>query len=197
MKKKKKLNKKKFLSRIILLFVIIVLIIILIKNLGKKEEQKWKTSIIVNEEDVTKSLLDEPYIDKDNTLYLSIEDVQKLLDKNIYYEEESNKIITTSGTKVAAIDVTNNELELNTAKLSLASGVLNYEKNFYLPISEMTNIYNIEVFVSENSAVIRVSIWGTYSSKNNKKSFSKREDKLFFKKYSKTWAFYRSCILKR
>ena len=158
MKKKKKLNKKKFLSRIILLFVIIVLIIILIKNLGKKEEQKWKTSIIVNEEDVTKSLLDEPYIDKDNTLYLSIEDVQKLLDKNIYYEEESNKIITTSGTKVAAIDVTNTELELNTANLSLASGVLNYEKNFYLPISEMTNIYNIEVFVSENSAVIRVSI---------------------------------------
>lgn len=196
MKKKKRLNKKKFLSRIILLFVIIVLIIILIKNLGKKEEQKWKTSIIVNEEDVTKSLLDEPYIDKDNTLYLSIEDIQKLLDKNIYYEEESNKIITTSGTKVAAIDVTNNELELNTAKLSLASGVLNYEKNFYLPISEMTNIYNIEVFVSENSAVIRVSIWRTYNSKNNEKSFFKRKDKLFFKKYSKTYVWYRSNLSK-
>ncbi len=158
MKKKKKLNKKKFFSRIILLFVIIALIVTLIKNLGKKEEQKWETSIIVNQEDVTKDLSYEPYIDKDSTLYLSIKDIQKLLDKNIYYEEETNKIITTSGTKVAAIDVTNNELDLNTAKLSLSSGVLNYEKNFYLPVSEMTNIYNIEVFVSENAAVIRFFI---------------------------------------
>lgn len=33
-------------------------------------------------------------------------------------------------------------------------GVLNYGDNFYLPISEMTNIYNVEAFTNKDSAVI-------------------------------------------
>lgn len=121
MKKKKRINKKKFLSRIIFLFIVIALIVTVIKNSGKKEETKWEIAIILNGENVTESLKDSPYIDKDNALYLSLEDIQKLLDRNIYYEVESNKIITTSGTKVAAIDVTNNKLELNSAELMLPS----------------------------------------------------------------------------
>ncbi len=121
MKKKKKVNKKKFFSRIILLFVIIIAIVMIAKSFGKKEEAKWSISIIMNKEDVTDRLKEEPYIDKDNTLYLSLEDIKEILDKNIYYEEESNKVITTSGTKVAAIDVENNIVELNTASLLLPS----------------------------------------------------------------------------
>lgn len=121
MKKKKKINKKKFFSRIIFLFIIIALIVTVIKNLGKKEKAKWEITVIVNGENVTESLSDAPYIDKDNSLYLSLEDIQKLLDRNIYYEAESNKIITTAGTKVAAIDVGNNKLEINAAELMLPS----------------------------------------------------------------------------
>lgn len=121
MRKKKKINKRKFFSRIIFLFIIVALIVIIVKNLGKKEETKWEISVIVNGDNVTESLSDAPYIDKDNSLYLSLEDIQKLLDRNIYYETESKKIITTSGTKVAAIDIENNKLELNSAELMLPS----------------------------------------------------------------------------
>lgn len=121
MKKKKKVNKKKFFSRIILLFSIIAFTVVIIKSLGKDKEEKAQTHIIVNREEITQSLLYKPYIDKDNTLYLSLEDIGKILDKNIYYEEETNKIITTLGTKVAAIDVESNKLEVNTANLTLSS----------------------------------------------------------------------------
>lgn len=121
MKKKKKVNKKKFFSRIILLFVIIALLLVAIKSLGKDKEENAKVCIIVNGEEITQSLLYKPYIDKDNTLYLSLEDIKKILDKNIYYEEETNKIITTLGTKVAAINLEDNKLEINTANLSLSS----------------------------------------------------------------------------
>ena len=121
MKKKKKVNKKKFFSRIILLFVIIALVVVITKSLGENKEAKDQAHIIVNGEEITQSLLYKPYIDKDNTLYLSLEDIRKILDKNIYYEEETNKIITTLGTKVAAIDLENNQLEINTANLLLSS----------------------------------------------------------------------------
>lgn len=153
-KKKKKINKKKFLSRIILLVIIILLIIIVIKSIGKKDKPKFDIAVIVNNENITNSLSHEPYISKDKVLYLSIEDTSKIFDKNIYYEEESRKIITTSGTKVAAIHTVNNILELNSASLVLSDGVLNYGNTYYIPISEMTNIYNIEANVKEKSGVI-------------------------------------------
>ncbi len=153
-KKKKKVNLKKLLSRVLLLVIIIVGLVIIIKSLGKKDKQKYDISIIVNNENITNDLSNEPYISKDNILYLSIEDTSKIFDKNIYYEKDSSKIITTSGTKVAAIDVVNNIFELNNASLIISNGVLDYGKTYYIPISELTNIYNIETNVKEKSAVI-------------------------------------------
>lgn len=153
-KKKRKVNVKKLLSRVLLLVIIIALLIIIIKSIGKKDKQKYDISIIVNNENITNNLSHEPYINKDNVLYLSIEDTSKIFDKNIYYEKDSGKIITTSGTKVAAIDVVNNIFELNNASLIISNGVLDYGNTYYIPISELTNIYNIETNVKEKSAVI-------------------------------------------
>lgn len=153
-KKKKKVNVKKLLSRVLLLVIIIALLIIIIKSIGKKDKQKYDISIIVNNENITNNLSHEPYISKDKVLYLSIEDTSKIFDKNIYCEKDSGKIITTSGTKVAAIDVVNNIFELNNASLIISNGVLDYGNTYYIPISELTNIYNIETSVKEKSAVI-------------------------------------------
>ena len=114
-KKKKKVNKKKLYSRIFLLLVIIILLVIVIKSFVKKDIPVLTSKVIISNSDVTADLSNAPYIDKDNILYISLEDVRKFFDKNVYYEESSQKIITTSGTKVAAIDVQNNILELNSA----------------------------------------------------------------------------------
>lgn len=102
------------------MFAIVILIIVLIKNIGKKEKPKFATNVIVNGQNITESLVHEPYINKDNVLYLSIEDVGNIFDKNIYYEEETKKIITTCRTKVAAIDINSNIVELNNANVTLS-----------------------------------------------------------------------------
>lgn len=120
MKKKRKVNKRKLYSRIFLLIIIIFLIIVLFNSFNKKETKEFDINVIVANKNITANLLKEPYIDKDNVLYLSLEDVSEIFDKNIYYEEASKKIITTSGTKVAAIDTENNILELNSATLVLS-----------------------------------------------------------------------------
>ncbi len=119
MKKKKKINKKKLFSRIFLLIALILLIVIIVRSFGKKDEKKSLITIILNNKDISEELLDEPYIDKDNVFYLSLEDIKRVFDSDVFYEESTNKIITTSGTKVCAIDVNSSVSELNSANIIL------------------------------------------------------------------------------
>lgn len=184
-RKKKKINKKKFFSRIFLLLVAFILINVIIKSLGEKQEKEISDSIIVNGQEITSDLVDKPYIDKDKVLYLSLEDVQKIFDSHIYYEDTSKKIITTSGTKVAAIDVENNIVELNTANLVLPAGILNHSGKFYLPVSEMENIYQIEAYVSENSAILSSMQEEFITIKTNKKVSLKEKASGFSKTVQK------------
>lgn len=180
-RKKKKMNQKKFFSRIFLLLAIIMLISLIAKNLGKKKEGEFATKIIVNGKDITNHLVDEVYIDKDKVLYLSLKDIQKFFDPNIYYEEPSKKIITTSDTKVAALEVENNIVELNTANLVLSAGILNHSGTFYLPISEMENIYQIEAYVNENSVILSSLQEEFIIAKTNKKVSIKEKPSNFSK----------------
>lgn len=181
MKKKRKVNKKKFLSRCFLLILIIFIIIAISKLLSKKDKSKYNAKIIVNNENITENLLHEPYIDKDGILYLSNEDVKNIFDKYMYYEEETKKIITTSGTKVAAIDIENNFLEVNTASFIISPGILDYGNDIYIPISETTNIYNVECMTKENVAIIE-SLYNEFVTIKAIKNISVKEKTSGFSK---------------
>lgn len=182
MKKKRKVNKKKLISRVFLL-VILIVIIIFIKNIfTKKEVPKYDVSVFVKGENIIETLSYAPYINKDNILYLSIQDIGKIFDKDIYFEEETKKVITTHETKVAAIDVVNNTLELNSANLILNSGVLDYGNNQYMiPISELTKVYNIEVFGTEKSSII-YSLYDEFVTFKTMKKTSLKENTSGFSK---------------
>lgn len=176
MKKRKRVNKRKFFSRIIFMIILIVIIVFFVKNITKKKDNKFAINVIVNNENITEKLVNNPYIDKDNVLYLSFEDIKNIFDPNIFYEPETNKIITTSGTKVAAINMQNNTLELNNASLILNTGIMDYgNNNYYLPISEMKNIYNVDAFTTENSGIIN-SLYNEFITiKTNKKVSIKKK----------------------
>lgn len=181
-KKKIKINKRKLYSRLFILILLIAVIVFIIKGLTKKEDKKFDISIIMGNEDITNDLADEPYISNDGNLYLSVEDIRKVFDKTIYFEEDTKKIITTSETKVAAIDVENDTIELNTASRELSSEVLDYGKNkYYLPVSALTNIYNIEVFTKEKSAII-CSLYDEFTTVKTSKKAKVKEKAGAFKK---------------
>lgn len=181
-KKKIKINKKKLYSRLFILILLIAIIIFIIKGLTKKEDKKFDISIIMGNEDITNDLADEPYISNDGNLYLSVEDIRKVFDKTIYFEEDTKKIITTSETKVAAIDIENDTIDLNTASKMLPSEVLDYGKNkYYLPLSALTNIYNIEVFVKDKSVIIS-SLYDEFIVAKTAKKLKVKEKPGAFKK---------------
>ena len=173
-KRKKRINLKKFLSRILLLVLIIIAIVLLIKAIFKPKNNEEVNKLIVDKVDITENLNSEIYIDPNGTLYMSIEDIKNIFDTDLYYEESSGKIITTSETKVGAIDVKNNLLELNSATISIASRIIDYGTTYYIPISEIADIYNIEVTVKGKTAII-LYLYKSLSTMNTIKKVSIKE----------------------
>ncbi len=180
--KKKRINKKIFISRILLLIAIILGIILLIRNVGRHDMPDFDVSVIFNNEDITSKLKYEPYVNKDNVLYLSIEDIKELFDLEIYYEEDTKKIITTYETKVGAIDVNENMVQINSANITLSAGILDYNGNYYIPLTEeLKSLYNIEATVSQNSAVIS-SLYEELNTVTTTKKISLKEKTSQFSK---------------
>ncbi len=186
MGKKKKVNKKKLISRLFLLILIIIIITFLIKIIFKpKEEENIELTLIVDNKNITSSLLDNIYIDTAQKLYMSLEDIKNIFDPNLYFEEETGKVITISGTKVGAIEVNSNVFELNSATLLLSSQVIKYDEKYYIPISDITNVYNIEVFASKDTAIVLSLYKELITVKTIKKVSLKQETGLFAKTIKK------------
>ncbi len=183
-KKKKRVNKKKLISRILLL-VIIIIAIVFMKNLiftsNKDNNKEIEFSLIMDNEDISSKLNSDIYISQNGILYMSMEDIKNCFDKNIFYEESSHKIVTTSKTKVGAIDIDNNLIELNSAILSISAGIMNYNEEYFIPVSEISNIYNIEVKTSDKKAMI-FSLYKSFSTANTVKKVSVKEEPGIFKK---------------
>ncbi|MCI9366174.1 MAG: hypothetical protein HFJ54_06525 [Clostridia bacterium] len=180
MGRRKKVNKNKFLSRIFLLVVIVIIILILFSNIFKKKNKdEFDLRIIIDNQDITESLVSDIYIDKDGVLYMSMEDVKNIFDNDLYFEENTKKIITTSETKVAAIDTRSDKMEINSAVIMLSTGVIDYGTTYYIPVSEMTKIYNIEVITTEKSAIIN-SLYKELTTVKTTKKVSLKEKGGFF-----------------
>ncbi len=173
-KKKRKINKRKLLSRIFLIVILITALVVIIKIVSNKTEEKVGITVIVNNEDITNSLINKPYITKANDIYLSIEDIRNIFDKNIIYEEKTGKILTTSETKTAAIEVNGTNIQINGANILQKSHILEYGNTFYIPISEISNIYNIESFITQDTAVINSLYKELITIKTTKKTKLKK-----------------------
>lgn len=186
MGKKKKVNKKKLISRILMLIIILLIVIFLVKLIFKpKQEEIVKLTLFVDNQDITEKLVDNIYIDTAQKLYMSLEDIKNIFDPNLYFEEETGKVITISGTKVGAIDVNKNVFELNSATLLLSSEVLKYDEKYYIPVSDITNIYNIEIFASNDTAIVLSLYKELITVKTTKKVSLKQETGLFAKTIKK------------
>lgn len=148
--KKKKMIKKTFIT-VIVLFVIFIIAMI-VNNFVILDNNKT-TNLVINNRNVTSNLKNEILIE-DNVIYLSKSDIANFFDKYIYEDEETNQIITTYDKKIAAIGFENNEMMVNGSKKEIYAHVINRDDTIYIPISEMKDIYNIEIENIESTKVI-------------------------------------------
>ncbi len=129
---------------IVLAILLVVIIVLVIAQNFKKENVTNKTSLIINNTNVTARLKHEIKIEND-IIYISMDDMENFFDKYIYIEEEINEIVTTYDDKIASIGFDANKMTVNGSVKKTNACAVKEEEIVYLPISEMLDVYNIEL----------------------------------------------------
>ncbi len=152
-------NKKgKMLKKIVvtILFLICICVVINIAPNYVQNELKGKINLIINNNNVTTSLKYDVIVDENEVIYLSSKDIGNFFDQNIFYDNVYNQIITTSGTKVATIEPDKKEMYVNSSKVNIYATMTKKDDAFYLPFSEMKNVYNVDIKYSKETGVVTI-----------------------------------------
>ncbi|MGN1298979.1 MAG: hypothetical protein ACI4UE_03245 [Candidatus Scatovivens sp.] len=187
MKNRRKLDKfaKRRIRLLIIVIAIIVTITFIISN--KKNKKVYdEYRLIIGENYI--NLNDDMYIDNFNNIYLSKEDILKLYDSNIYYDQTENMLITTYNKHIGILYLDEHKVNINGSLLDVKASLINFNNKIYLPFSEMGIIYDFEYeYCQETKTVIVDSISEKkIEGKINRKSVGlKKQEKLFSSKIEK------------
>ena len=151
-----KAKKIKFLKNVFVgvVALIIALIIVNVAPGYKRDKFKDVINLIVDDENQTENLKHQIYVNDNGTVYISEEDVRNMFDPNIFYDEKYNQIITTSDTKVANIVVEEKEMSINGTVQGMIDAIIRIDGDIYLPISDLTLVYNIDVKYIPNTNIV-------------------------------------------
>ena len=152
------MNKKdNIIKRIsIILFILLIIVFVLIKSQNYlKESTEGQVNLVINNNNVTERLKNEVKI-KDGVIYLSMDDVKNFFDKYIYIEDEINEVVTTYDKKIASIGFDVNKLTINGAIKKIYASAIKEDETVYLPISEMKDVYNIELANIESKKIVTI-----------------------------------------
>ena len=147
--KKKVLNKYAKRRRIAILAVVLVIaLIIVLLNIFKVEAHKKpdKISLMLNNEIV--ELEKEMYKEEEN-IYISKEDIVKLFDDTLYYNEAEKELITTYNTHIALLKVDETFMVLNDSNVELKGCLTEKDGVIYLPLTDLGIVYDLEIEYSE------------------------------------------------
>ena len=181
-------NGKVIKIMLILLAILFVIVFILIKAEDFiKEQASDKISVVINNTNVTSRLKNDLKVD-DGIVYLSMEDMKNFFDKYIYIEDETKEIITTYDDKIASIGFDSNKLTLNGSTKKTSAHAVRENDIVYLPISEMKDVYDIELNnITESNVItidstdreqVKAQTKSKISVKSKKEGFSRTVDKI-------------------
>lgn len=154
MKEEKHKNKVFLKLLIIITFFTGVIFALKIAPNYIRNEITDRTNLVINYSDVTGRMKQNVVIDDNGVIYLSMNDIMNYYDNNIYYDETYNQIVTSSEQKLAVLRLDENNITVNGEKVKIRGCANEQDGIYYLPISEMEDIYNIKVSRMENTVVI-------------------------------------------
>lgn len=169
---KDKFERRRFILKIIILFMILLIINKVFFKMNKNEYTD--TTFIIG--DKIESLENRVIVDSLENIYISFDDIKKIYDENIYFDEVNKKLITTYNKHVAILHLDEKKIIINDAE-SKINGQLQYMENkLYLPFSDMELVYDFEYNYSKNTNTVILD------SISNKKLISKSLKKVNVKK---------------
>ena len=140
---------------IILIFLAIIAFILIKAQNYLREGTEKQINLVINNNNVTERLKNDVKI-KDGIIYVSMDDMKNFFDKYIYIEDEINEIVTTYDKKIASIGFDVNKLTINGSIKKIYASAMKEEDTIYLPLSEMKDVYNIEISNMEAKKVVTV-----------------------------------------
>lgn len=148
--KKKTMITKTFFA---IITIIIVIFVALIVNDYIILDNNRKINLLINNKNVTANLKNDVLVEN-NIIFLSKSDIANFFDKYIYKEEETNQMITTYNKKIAAVSFEGDTITINGSKKNIYTHAIVKDNVEYLPISEMKDVYDIEIQNIEETKVV-------------------------------------------
>lgn len=154
-KKKKKFLQDKYARRRFILLIGIVLFFILIKSIVGNflsDDIEKQISFLLDNKII--NLKNEMFIDEDNVIYISKDDVENIFDNTIYYNDAEKELITTFNKHIALLKVDETFMVVNDSNVELKSPMIEKNKIIYLPISEMGIVYDLEFQYADTTKIV-------------------------------------------
>lgn len=178
---KKKVNK--YARRRVLAIVFLIFLILIIKGIvGFKNKNKIPDlSIIFNNELLNTEK--EVIVDENENIYFSKDDIQKIFDETIYYNEAEKELITTYNKHTALLKIDESSMIVNGENTDLKGKLQELKGVVYIPIIDLQNVYDIEVeFSKPNNRIIIDSTLNEKIQATAMKNINIKEKKGLFKK---------------
>ena len=155
-RREKKNVKNNWILKIIVVAIFLVAAIIVIKISGnyRNDDIIGKINLVINNSNVTSDLKQDIFIDENDVIYISKDDIENFFDNYIYYDEKYNQIITGSSTKIANMVVGENTATVNSAEIKLKSPVVEKDNEYFIPFSELKGVYNVDIEYINNRVVV-------------------------------------------
>lgn len=181
-------NKKK-IKKILIIIIAIILIGTIAYNISNNiiVDKNKSINLVINNKNVTSNLKKEIIIENDN-IYISKQDLGNFFDKYIYEDTENNNIVTTYNNKIASISLEKNKININGSTKHTYAHAENKEGTIYVPITELEDVYGIEIKYLPDSKVLTIDstskeqkkgiITKNVSVKSSTKFISKTIDKV-------------------
>lgn len=148
------------IKRIIIVGILLALAIFILdtSKYYKNDDIVDKANVIINNNNVTARLKKDIIIENDE-IYMSMADIRNFFDNYIYEETSQNKIITTYDENIAEIFFEGTHMNLNDSAQRVDAVAIEKNDVIYLPISQMENVYNIELeYIKETNIITMDSI---------------------------------------
>lgn len=160
-------KKKKRIIKTFITIIVIILVGIIAYNINNHIilDKNKNINLVINNKNVTSNLKKEIIIENDN-IYISKQDLGNFFDKYIYEDKENDNIVTTYNNKIATISLEENKMNVNGSNKNTYAHAENRNGTIYIPITELEDVYGIEIKYIENSKVLTIDS----TSKEQKKA---------------------------
>lgn len=146
-------------------------------DLGYVKKSKLKlveieNEVIIDGTNESRRLPDEAKIQEDKVL-LSLDTIEKYIDKYIYYDEKYSTVIALYGSKIAKMKLDDRKILINDVEKIIDVPVQLIDEKIYVPIEELTEVYGIEVTYDENVMITTANLMNSQINMIGEKDYEK------------------------